>query len=292
MDSVKCRALLQVLEQKSISDAARTLGYTPSGISKILTAFELEVGFPLVIRNRANILPTAECQTILPAVRELCFWADQIVQLSEQIGGIKTGLIRIGTSYRTYYPWLTHLISKFAQTYPNVKFNISEGNSSELLQAMDEHRIDFCIISQRESEYQWIPLQENEVVACISSNHPLANAPSYPVSRLEMDSYIDTYPDQDTDNTRILKKLHIKANTCFSTTDQYAASRMVEAGLGVCLNNGINVEGLVEKVVYKPLEPPQMVVIGIAIPAIEMQSPVVRAFVKLVKNSFSEVQMI
>ncbi len=288
MDSVKCRALLEVLERKSISDAARRLGYTPSGISRIIDSLEEEVGFPLIIRNRANIEPTTDCETILPAMKELSFWARQITQLSEQIGGVKTGFIRIGTSYRTYYPWLTHMIVKFSQSYPQVKFSISEASSSELLLAMQEHKIDFCIISQREGEYQWIPLQENEVVACLPPNHPLADAASYPIVRLETDSYIETYPHQDTDNARIRKKLHIKANTCFSTSDQYAALRMVEAGLGVCLNNGINAANLLGNVVYKTLDPPQSVVIGIATPSKEMQSPALRAFLTVVKDSLEE----
>lgn len=284
MDPVQLRALLQVLEQKNMSDAAKTLGYTPSGVSRIVASLEKEVGFPLLIRNRANVLPTVECQTLLPAMKELCFWADQIARLSEEIAGIRTGEIRIGTSYRTYYPWLNRMISRFVQDYPHVKFSVTEGSSSELLQAMEEHRIDVCIISRREGEFEWIPLQKNELVACLPPQHPLANAPRYPVSRLETDAYIDMYPERETDNTRILKKLHIKPNTCFSTTDLYAALRMVEAGLGVCLNNGINVEHMAGDVVYKPLDPPQTVVIGIAIPPKEMQSPALRAFVSLVKG--------
>lgn len=52
MDVEKARALICVIEERSISAAANKMGYTPSGISRMMTSLEDELGFPLLIRKK------------------------------------------------------------------------------------------------------------------------------------------------------------------------------------------------------------------------------------------------
>jgi DNA-binding transcriptional LysR family regulator len=289
MDTEKCKTLLCILENGSLSCAAEKLGYTPSGISRMIASMEQETGFPLLIRSRRGVVPTAECQKLLPMFRELSYLGEQYSQMSAQIRGVEIGEISIGTSYRTYYHWLTQMISTFVQSYPEIKIHILEGNSSELTLAMEKHKVDFCIISHREGDFLWIPLQENPLVAWLPPKHPYAEAEFFPLSTFETEPYIDTYPDQDTDNARIFRRNHIKPNIRFSTTDNYATYCMVEAGLGISLNNGLNAVGWNGKVIIKPLDPPQNVMIGIAVPSLDLLSPAAKRFVSLVKSRFDNL---
>ena len=66
MDTEKISALLMALELGSLSAAAEVLGYTPSGISRMMASLEAEAGFPLLIRSREGLRPTRECETLLP----------------------------------------------------------------------------------------------------------------------------------------------------------------------------------------------------------------------------------
>jgi DNA-binding transcriptional LysR family regulator len=289
MDTEKCKALLYILDIGSLSSAAEDLGYTPSGISRMIASLEKDCGFPLLIRSRRGIVPTAECQKLLPIFREISHWGEQYKQLSGQIRGIETGEIGIGTSYRAYYPLITKLVSGFVQSYPEIKIHIIEGNSSDLTLAMDRHEVDLCIISKREGDFLWIPLHENPVVAWLPSNHPYAEADHFPLSAFESEPYIDPYPNQDTDNARIFRKNHIKPNIRFSTTDNYATYCLVEAGLGISLNDGLNADGWNGNVVIKPLDPPQTIMIGIAVPSMDILSPAAKKFVSFSKNHFSKV---
>ena len=63
MDTEKCRALLAVLEARSLSAAAEKLDYTPSGLSRMRAALEQELGFPLLSPR------TAACSRRAPAGR-------------------------------------------------------------------------------------------------------------------------------------------------------------------------------------------------------------------------------
>ena len=42
MDTEKCRVLLTVLHERSLSAAAEALGYTPSGVSRLVDSLERE----------------------------------------------------------------------------------------------------------------------------------------------------------------------------------------------------------------------------------------------------------
>lgn len=287
MDTEKCRALLSSIEAGSLSAAAETLGYTTSGLSRMMAALEAETGFTLLTRGRSGVSPTPNCERMLPVFRELARWGEQYRQLSSEICGLETGTVSVGTSYSVYYRWLSHLIATFREAHPHIDVDIMEGNSSELSCAMEEGRIDFSIISRREGNFTWIPLRDDPMVALVPAAHPLASAASFPISTYETEPFIATYSGQDTDNARILAKNNIVPNTRYTTTDSFATYFMVESGLGVSLNNALNVSGLTGGVTILPLDPPQKVEIGIAMPLQATLSPAAKKFIRLAKANIS-----
>ena len=58
---------------------------------------------------------------------------------------------------------------------------------------------------------------------------------------------------------------------------------VVEAGLGVALVNALIAETLTGEVVFRPLDPPQYVEIGIATPPAESMSPAAKRFLAFVR---------
>lgn len=95
--------------------------------------------------------------------------------------------------------------------------------------------------------------------------------------------YIETYPDKDIDNARVFARCGVTPNLKFSTMDPLATYSMVEAGLGLSMNNAINGRAWSGSVRILPLDPPQSVEIGIA--SLPDLSPAARAFL-----SFLEAQ--
>ena len=79
-----------------------------------------------------------------------------------------------------------------------------------------------------------------------------------------VESYIQTYPGQDVDNARIFSRCHITPNPQFSTMDINATYSMVEAGLGIGINNQVNSYLWHDRVVHLPLKPTQTMNIGLA----------------------------
>ncbi|MFR5385780.1 MAG: LysR family transcriptional regulator [Oscillospiraceae bacterium] len=88
MDTEKCRVLLTVLHERSLSAAAEALGYTPSGVSRLVDSLERETGFPLLHRGRGGVSATRACQELLPLMRRMAELDEQYQQLAHRIQGL------------------------------------------------------------------------------------------------------------------------------------------------------------------------------------------------------------
>ena len=71
MDTVKCEAFLTAVDRGSFTAAAETLGYTQSGITRMIGALETELGFPLFVRQKKGVVLTENGKAMLPAIRDL-----------------------------------------------------------------------------------------------------------------------------------------------------------------------------------------------------------------------------
>jgi DNA-binding transcriptional LysR family regulator len=278
METERCRALLCAIEEGSLTAAAEKLGYTASGISRMMAALEEETGFPLLVRGREGVVPTEECCELLPVMRQILAAAGVYEQTASEIRGLTRGTIRIGTSYYAYYKWFAELIADFRKEYPGISVEIIDGTSTELLQAMDNHMADLCIISKRPGSYDWVLLKKDQLLACVPEKHPMAGRKRFPVSSFAEEDYIELYPGKETDNSQMFQRHNITPKVRYATSDNYAGYAMVAAGLGVACTNAIIAESFTEGVRYLPLTPAQIVEIGIATPKEKLMSPAAKKF--------------
>lgn len=278
MDTEKIRAFLTVIETGTISGTAEKLGYTTSGISRLVAALEEDAGFPLLKRYHSGVIPTAECTMLLPVMTELLGNAEKYRQLTAQLIGLEVGTITIGTAYSEYYKPLATIVSQFVKEHPGIQVQIVEGTSSHLSQLVADNRVDFCIISRRQGPFSWTPMGQDELVALVSHNHPAVSLGYFSPMRFTTEPFIELYPQCETDNSLFFTEAAITTNTCFSTYDVTAGVAMVEAGLGVTLTNNLWAKKMGDCIVALPLKPAKKIDIGIATPTAVMLSPAAKQF--------------
>ena len=102
----------------------------------------------------------------------------------------------------------------------------------------------------------------------------------FPVDRLADYPFIITQPENDTDIDRVLEETGIKADIHFATKDAYSTYKMVEAGLGISLNQRLIARDWHGRVTALPFDPPQYIHIGIAVPLLKEASPVAKKFIE------------
>lgn len=288
MDEIKCEALITAAEQGSLSRAARILGYTQPGISRMIHSLEEELGFPLLIRTKKGVELTPNGRTVLPYLEETVRAARLTHETSASILGLLSGTLTIGCYYSVSSMILPPLLKRFGTDYPRVRIILREGTNAELAEALENHTIDFSLAAPTPEslECDHIPILEDELVVWLPPSHPLAGKNAFPLEALASYPFIITQPGQDTDIDRLLSKYHIHPDFHFATKDAYSTCRMVEAGLGISFNQSLFARGWKGNVVTLPFDPPQVIHLDISIPSLKEASPAAKKFIQYVEEAY------
>jgi DNA-binding transcriptional LysR family regulator len=278
MDTEKCRVLLHVIARGSLSGAAEDLGYTPSGVSRMVSSLEAELGFPLLVRSKSGVVPTAECEELRPVMTQLASLGRTFDETAASLRGLSSGSLRVGSAYHQLYGFLARIIADFSRRYPGIRVDLVQAPSSRLAGMLADRTADFCIMSRRAGLERWVTLQTDEMVAVLPSDHPLAGSDAYPVERFASDAFIEIFPGEESDNSLLLKRCGVHLKPRFSVLDTDAAVALVEAGLGVTILNEIYVRSSSAEVAAVPVSPRTEVEIGIGMPDAALASPALAAF--------------
>ena len=281
MESARCKAFMASAQAGSISKAAEILGYTPSGVSQLVSALETEFGFPLLIRGKRGVVPTEDGKIILEAIREYLIQEERIYQLASDINGLLIGDITIGAYPSIATHWLPAVISGFQKKHPNIHFHLMEGTRQELNKWLMDKKINLVFFSYQEPmDYEWIPIAEDPIIAVLPQNHPMANEDVFPLKQCGSEAFIMPALGRDTDVLDMLRRNGISPRINFSTQEGFSAISMIEEGLGIGIMNELITKNWKANVIKLPLQPPQSITLGIALFSLKKASPAVRRFVE------------
>ncbi len=174
------------------------------------------------------------------------------------------------------------LLKEFHNRFPGVSIRIQEGSNRNIAKWLREKSVDCCLCSRPASvEHDWISIYQDELVAWIPVDHPLADSAAFPIENLEKEDFIHTTPGQDTTQDRLLKKLHLHPRTIFTTRDGFTTYNMVGAGLGISFNQRLlSQKWNLSNVIEKPFSPPQFEELGIAVPSLKESSPAAKKLIE------------
>lgn len=281
MDSVKCEALLTAAEQGSLTRAGEILGYTQSGITRMIRSLEQETGFPMLIRTQYGVRLTADGKAMLPALHNIVKAQQIAAEQGAAIRGVIQGSLNIGSYYSVSAAWLPKVLRVYRQKYPQVKIHLREGTNLDLSAWLNEGSID-CSLSARPTKgtvYDWIPLARDELFVWLPPTHAAASRSDFPIPELDHAPFIITLSEHDTDIDRFLQNHQIQPDIQFTTADPYTTYCMVEEGLGLSLNNDLTTKNWTGRVVTRPFRPRQYIELGIAVPHMKDASPAARKFI-------------
>ena len=280
MESLKCEALAKSIDLGSFSAAAQNMGYTPSGITRMIDALEAELGFAVVHRSRNGITCTREGEALLPLIRETARCGQAIEQLAAEVRDVVTGEIVVGTFFSVAAHWIPRIIASFQEDYPHVRVSLMEGGNKDLAHWVTEGRVDCAFCSRGSFEGDWIALKEDELVAWIPSSWPEAKLKVFPVKRFDGLPFVQQLPGTDTDIDTVLQEAGVQPDLRFSTDDGYAAWSMVAAGLGASINNRLMSTNWTGDVTVLSLRPMRVEPLGIILNNLQKASPATRRFIE------------
>ena len=289
MNLSKYEALTAVVEQESLTLAARELGCTQSAVSHSLESLEKELGFPILKRSRAGVSLTTEGERLMPSVRALLSSAEQLEQTAAAIRGLDAGMVRIGAFTSVAVHWLPVVLKEFQTDYPNVDFRLLNGDYHDVEQWLQDGSIDIGFVNVPCAlDCECIPLMEDRLLAILPLDSRFASYPKFPLVECETEPFISLLKSSDHDARRALEAAGVKPNVRFYTKDDYAIIAMVEQGLGMSIMPELLLKGRQDRLLTLPLIPEAKRTIGIAIAAGSKAGPATKRFADYVVRYVQE----
>jgi len=285
MSISKYKVLIEVLEQGSLTKAAKTMGYTQSGISHTIDRLEDEFGFDLIVRSRTGTRLTKNGEQVIPTIREMLKWNEYLEQQIAAVHGVELGTVRIGTFTSVSVHWLPKIIKKFQKDFPSIEIKLVDGDYREIEEWILNGVIDCGFISvPTRNKLDVIPLHKDKMLMLLPPEHHLASHDVIDLNQVAQEPFIMPYQGYDDDMNRIFKKASFKPNITFTAIDDYAIMAMVESGLGVSILPELVLEGQHRQIHKKELREFSFRSLGVAVRSLESMSPATEKFLAYVQD--------
>ena len=243
LDIKRLQILLAVVEGGSVTAAADELFYTPSGVSQQLRKLEEEVGQPLLQRRARGMVPTDAGHVLAGHARSILRQMDAAIADLDQLAGLKSGSLSLGTFPTLGSSFLPLVISKFRKLYPSIKLDVRSTRLQELMGLLSRGEISLGLLW----EYEWMPLDRADfelttlftepTVLVVGADHSLAEFEEVDMAATASEQWIVTanmHPVAEL-LERSCNAAGFSPKISFQANDYQEAQAMVSVGMGIAL---------------------------------------------------------
>ena len=258
-------ALQKVVSLGSFTKAAKSMGCTQSSISQMISSLEDELSTKLLVRSRNGLSLTPEGKELYPYIEKYIRQYQNIQERADEIKGLERGVIRIGTIASVSCHWLPEFIRDFERMYPGVDFLLNQGVYDTIEEWIKSGEVDFGFVAPDSvTNLQTIDLKDGEMVAIVSSDHPLAKKKSVKLSELTKDPFILLKTGKYSESMEAFESQGLTPNLKYTIDDDYTIMMMVEKGLAISIVSKLVLTRSKYDIVQIPLDPPLYRTISIA----------------------------
>ena len=248
--------ILAILKAGSFSKAAENLYISQPSLSASVKRIEEKIAAPVFNRTTPLTLTQTGAEYVKRAlaIREI---EEDFVRYTQDRSNLSIGSIKIGGSSLFSSFILPRMISEFSKQYPNIKFEIVEGNTKELIQRLSDGALDIVIdnavinnsiidsnICTSETLLLAVPKnfkanEKLEAVRLTAADIKLERHlhPKYKteISHFSKEPFILLNPENDTGKRAlsILSNHNIEPNVRFTLDQQVTAHNIAGTGMGI-----------------------------------------------------------
>ena len=193
------RTLLALKEAGTISRAAQLLNVTQSALSHQVLALERQYETGLFERKSSPVAFTAAGQRLLALAEQVLPLVGAAERDLARLASNVTGKLRIAVECHTCFDWLMPSMDALRARWPEVEQDIVSGFQADPIGLLHQDRAEVAIVSEldeSETDVDFHPLFEIEMVAILPLNHPLLAKP-YLVAQDFAGQALITYPVPD-----------------------------------------------------------------------------------------------
>lgn len=259
MDLRSLRYFLAAAREENMTRAAEILHVTQPTLSKQLKALEDELGKKLFLRHSFSIQLTEEGILLRKRAEDLVKMADKITEEFLTLDDITGGDIYFGLAESYQIRYLAAEIKAFKNSYPDLRYHITSGDTEQVTEKLDKGIIDFAVLAEEPNtaKYNYLTFPEADIWGVIMPKEcPMAEKPAIAVDDL---AGLPLFCSEQSWNKDIPKwcgnrmdELHLEGSFRLS----YNGSLFVKEGLGYLLTLAHLIDtGPDSGLVFRPLTP-------------------------------------
>jgi len=277
------KALMKVIEAGSYTRAAEILGYTQPALSQMIASLEKETGITLLYRSRYGVRLTPEGERLFPMIQQTVQQYEALRRAEDEIKGLDSGTVRIGTVSSVSCHWLPGIIRKFWEKYPNVQLILHQGDYTSICDWVRTGAVDFGFVNPAaakglETQILWT----DPFAAVLPASHPLAQKASVSLRELAAEPYLLLEEGCYSEPLEAFRKVGITPNIRLTMHDDYSIVSMVEQGLGYSLLAELVLKKTAYDVAIRPVEEPILRTMALAMKDKRGLSAAAKTFVQFI----------
>ncbi|MFH7585296.1 LysR family transcriptional regulator [Oceanimonas smirnovii] len=251
MDIKKLRYFLSVVNEGSITSAAKKIPIAQPALTRQIRLLEESLNTRLLDRNPKGVALTAAGEFLYENARRLLDEFDSIIMQTKEIADENTGSLAIGiTTIHPYIPGISGLISRFRAQNPDIKLSLESMLSGPQTSAILEGHIDAGILfmeSEDESLFDTYTISTYPMAVIASRYAGLPVTPprslhdldGVPFIRFKRTSTPDSYDRID----QHFRNAGITPNVIQECHDDITIRSLVATGMGYAIMPGILATG-------------------------------------------------
>ncbi|GGJ91369.1 LysR family transcriptional regulator [Pseudomonas matsuisoli] len=237
VDFVTLRVFVAVADELSLTRAAEREHLALAAVSKRISDLEAQIGSALLYRQHKGVSLTPAGHALLHHSRNVLDNLQQMqADLSEFSEGVK-GHVRIHANTSAIIEFLPEDLSAFSQMHPEIKIDLEERVSSEIIRAVREGLTDIGVYAGHVTTdgVQTFPYRWDRLVLVTPRGHALAqhgqvrlrDAMGYDFIGLQQDASLHSLIQHSAHNLGVSLRLRIQVRSF------EAICRMIHTGMGL-----------------------------------------------------------
>jgi DNA-binding transcriptional LysR family regulator len=239
MELTQLRSFYAIARERSVTRAATRLGLTQPALSLQIKALEAELGEVLFTRQRKQMQLTQAGELLYQHVQTVLATLDEAKAEVAALQHLLRGHLAIATSDTNCAYVLPPVLRQFRGHYPQVRIDIRNRMSSQVVELVVDHEVDFGIATlpmvHRQVTTETLFHREDVVICPV--DHPLSRATSvslaqvspYPLLALSPGSTSRQFLDM------AFQRAGVPMQVAMNLGSIEVIKRFVESGLGVAI---------------------------------------------------------
>jgi DNA-binding transcriptional LysR family regulator len=252
-----------VYKYKTLTNAAKILNVSQPALSKSLQYSEHKLNLKLFTKQSGMLVPTPEADLLYKNAEKINLSVKEFNQIASNLSTSPSNFIEIGVTPSLGTAFLPEILAQFSQLEPDIKFNIHNSQSHELMDKLHDfsHDIVICYNPPKFKQYKQILLQKGEMVFIVAAdNSNYMNKSEISLKELSKEPLIKIRNvfeiEDDFSVEQMLEQKDIQPDWIARTETFHVAKKMVEKGIGSSIIDSITAQsGRTNKIKILNLRP-------------------------------------